>query len=333
MRAETADPPSIFLKVFAGMATDAVDLGTAPKALDEIASFGLEDAFWRLADSEFGYREGSGETPTIRGLLYRIFVTDFCNGIAKEPAPLAHFVIVDRAKAGHASVFASRWRSDMANYGSYDKLSGAVADELRVLEILGPMDADTLADAMTFEAIEKRVIGDLKARIISGGGANMDSVRALMARRRDGHWANPMLAMGSDSIRALVASYRALDAAASFFELQAAFGKDSASPTPPAPSSVTSTRSSNSTSSIVPSCALPIGSSPWAGRCCMSCAIRWRTPIRDGSSGSSRPHGDRCLKAAGCSVPGALRASLINTISSHSASPQRSMAAPSASTS
>jgi uncharacterized protein (TIGR02687 family) len=225
MRAETADPPSIFLKVFAGMATDAVDLGTAPKALDEIASFGLEDAFWRLADSEFGYREGSGETPTIRGLLYRIFVTDFCNGIAKEPAPLAHFVIVDRAKAGHASVFASRWRSDMANYGSYDKLSGAVADELRVLEILGPMDADTLADAMTFEAIEKRVIGDLKARIISGGGANMDSVRALMARRRDGHWANPMLAMGSDSIRALVASYRALDAAASFFELQAAFGK------------------------------------------------------------------------------------------------------------
>jgi len=45
---------------------------------------------------------------------------------------------------------------------------------------------------------------------------------ALIARRRDGHWANPMLALGNDSTRALAASYRALEAAAGFFELQAA---------------------------------------------------------------------------------------------------------------
>ena len=43
------------------------------------------------------------------------------------------------------------------------------------------MQAEELADAMTFEAIEKRVIGDLKARIIAGGGANMDSARAHRA--------------------------------------------------------------------------------------------------------------------------------------------------------
>ena len=78
---------------------------------------------------------------------------------------------------------------------------------------------------MTFEAIEKCVIGDLKGRIISGSGANMDSVRTLIARRKDGHWANPMLALGNDSTRALVASYVALEAAASFFELQSAHSK------------------------------------------------------------------------------------------------------------
>jgi hypothetical protein len=44
---------------------------------------------------------------------------------------------------------------------------------------------------MTFEDVELRVVQDLKQRIVSGAGANMDVVHALIARRRDGHWANP----------------------------------------------------------------------------------------------------------------------------------------------
>ena len=224
-RADTADASSIFLRVFGGLAADGSDLGATTKGLGEIAAFELDGAFWSLAEREFGYKEASVEEPSLRGLLYRIFATDFSNGIGHQPAPLAHFVIEDRAKAAHASVFASRWRSDMANYASYDRLSSLVAEELHILDLLGPMDADTLAHAMTFDAIEKRVIGDLKGRIIAGGGANMDSVRALIARRKDGHWANPMLALGNESTRALVASYAALEAAASFFELQAAHSK------------------------------------------------------------------------------------------------------------
>ena len=43
-----------------------------------------------------------------------------------------------------------------------------------------------------------------------------------MARRRDGHWANPLLAGANDNTKALSASYDALEAAAGFFELQAA---------------------------------------------------------------------------------------------------------------
>ena len=164
-------------------------------------------------------------SPTLRGLLYRLFATDFYNSTHSTPAALAHFVIAARAKAAHAAVFASRWRTDMANYGSYDTLSAWAADELKIAGILGPMVAEALVDAMTFEAIEKRVIGDLKARIIAAGGANMDSVRELIARRRDGHWANPLLAGANDTTRALAASYDALEAAAGFFELQARHGQ------------------------------------------------------------------------------------------------------------
>ena len=224
-RAETPDPSAILLKVFASVVAEGGDLGARPKVLDDLVMFDLEAAFWALVEREFGYREAGGEEPTLRGLLYRLFATDFCNGIHSTAAPLAHFVIEARAKAAQASVFASRWRTDMANYGSYDVLSGLVADDLKIATLLGPMQAEELVDAMTFEAIEKRVIGDLKARIIAGSGANMDSVREIITRRRDGHWANPLLAGANDATRALAASYDALEAAAGFFEFQAQHGQ------------------------------------------------------------------------------------------------------------
>lgn len=50
-------------------------------------------------------------------------------------------------------------------------------------------------------------------------------MRELIARRRDGHWANPLLAGANDATRALAASYDALEAAAGFFELQAKYSK------------------------------------------------------------------------------------------------------------
>lgn len=225
-RADTPDAAGIFLKVFAALAADGADLNATPKPLAEMASNELESAFWALAEQEFGYATApitatAAEPPSLRGLLYRLLVTDFVNAVGAAPAALKPFVIADRTRAAHASVFASRWRSDMANYASYDKLASAVAEELHITPLLGSLHADQLADAMTFEAIEKRIIADLKGRIMAGQGANMDAVRSLMARRRDGHWANPLLAGANDNTKALSASYDALEAAAGFFELQA----------------------------------------------------------------------------------------------------------------
>lgn len=51
----------------------------------------------------------------------------------------------------------------------------------------------------------------------------MDSLRSIIARRRDGHWANKLLAHSSPTTQALAACYDALEAAAAFFELKAKF--------------------------------------------------------------------------------------------------------------
>lgn len=113
-RAETADPSAILLKVFAALVAEGNDLGARPKVLDELASFGLESAFWAMAERELGYREPGKDPPSLRGLLYRLFATNFCSGVLGVQASLAHFVIGKWVKAANASVFASRWRTDMA---------------------------------------------------------------------------------------------------------------------------------------------------------------------------------------------------------------------------
>jgi uncharacterized protein (TIGR02687 family) len=224
-RSDTPDASGIFLKVFQSLANEGADLTLTPKPLNDMAAQDLDGAFWALAEEEFGYREAGTEPPSMRGLLYRVLVTDFCQAIGVTPSSLNHFMITDRVRAAHASVFASRWRSDMANYASYNALSAVVADELHVSAMLGVLTAEQLVHAMTFESIDKRVIADLKARIIAGAGANMDAVRELMAKRRDGHWANTLLAGANDHTKALAASYDALGAAASFFELQAKYSQ------------------------------------------------------------------------------------------------------------
>lgn len=224
-RSDTPDASGIFLKVFQALAHEGADLTLMPKPLNDMAAQDLDGSFWALAEEEFSYKETGTESPSMRGLLYRILVTDFCLAIGVTPASLNHFMISDRVRAAHASVFASRWRSDMTNYASYNALSAVVADELHVSAMLGVLTAEQLVDAMTFESIDKRVITDLKARIIAGAGANMDAVRELMARRRDGHWANTLLAGANDHTKAMAASYDALGAAASFFELQAKYSQ------------------------------------------------------------------------------------------------------------
>jgi uncharacterized protein (TIGR02687 family) len=230
-RAETPEPAAILLKVFSALADDgSVSLDGSPKPAQDMVANELDLAFWALMEREFGYKD---ESPSLRGLLFALLATDFVRSLrCGAPSQLAHFVIAEKSKAANASVFANRWRSDMANYASYDELSALVADELHLDQLIASFSAEDLVEAMTFETVEKRVAADLKARILSGHGANMDAVRSLIARRRDGHWANPLLAGANESTRAFSATCDALVAAADFFELQAshAHGFSFASP-------------------------------------------------------------------------------------------------------
>jgi len=208
-------------KLYAGMVVDGVaDLNAQPKAWQDIAVNDLLPAFWALVQAQLGYQDAK---PSLRDLLLRILVTDFCRSLTGDaPRQLAHLVLPQPNLAANASVFVGRWRSDIAQFANYNALAQAVADELNLVSLMTSQSAEQLVDCMTFEDVELRVVQDLKTRIVAGAGANMDVVRALMARRRDGHWANALLASANERTRALAACYVALTAAADFFALKAA---------------------------------------------------------------------------------------------------------------
>lgn len=223
-----ADQPELFVmlqRLYAACVVDGTaDLSVQPKAWQDIVANDLTAAFWTLVEAQLGYKPDCADAnPSLRDLLLRILVTDFCKHLDGDaPRQLAHFVLPDRLLADNASVFVSRWRSDLAHFSSYNALAQAVAQELDLGSMLAGLSTEQLVECMTFEDVELRVVQDLKKRIVAGAGANMDVVRALMARRRDGHWANALLASANERTRALAACYDALQAAADFFSLKAA---------------------------------------------------------------------------------------------------------------
>lgn len=221
-KTDQPDLSGILLRLFSALMQDgAANLDADPKAWSDIVANDLVDSFWALVEQEMGYRDA---TPTLRDFLFRILVTDFSRTVSGGcPAQLSHFVLNDKALAANASVFAAGWRSHMQHFGSYDALSGTVARELGLGHVIAGRSAESLAETMTFEEVERRIIQDIKGRIIAGAGADMDTLRGLMARRRDGHWANKLLAHSSATTRALASCYDALEAAAGFFELKEKF--------------------------------------------------------------------------------------------------------------
>jgi len=153
-----------------------------------------------------------------------MLVSDLAKGLAGAlPVGLSHFLLPDRAKAASASVFLGQWRANITHYASYDSLSTEVAHQLKLGPMISGLHAEDLLNAMTFVEVEKLIIIDLRDRILTSGGAVLDTIHDVAARRRDGHWANPKLAAGSDTTRALLCCYEALEAAAQFHALRDRF--------------------------------------------------------------------------------------------------------------
>lgn len=212
-----ADQPefnNLLLALFQQLA-DQTDLDDYPPVWDDLGKYDLQEIFWGLVHEHFGYTE---ESPSLRNLLIRLFVTDFSYHLQFElPTVFKHLVLSAKYSAS-VSVFLGQWRDSTRRNGSYDVLS-QIADLLKLTDCLHELDEVSLADVMSFLDVEKQLCRLLRDHILDTSALlQPDALLGIIRKRLDGYWCAKHLPSSNDVPRlALHYVYQALSVAIEFF--------------------------------------------------------------------------------------------------------------------
>lgn len=216
-----SDQPELFNIVrtlFDSMSNgDAVDLDTVPASWEQVEKFDLDEPFWEMIRGSFGYAE---ESPTLRNLLIRLFVSDYAHRLGGElPAALQN-LLLGKSGASNAVVCLAQWRDSSSKSSSYNLLSEEVAAILHLSDHLHGYEVEHLLDVTTFLDVEKAVVRGLLERVTSTAETiDAEGVRSIATRRQEGHWvSSPSVPEGQRRGRRAV--YEALAVAAELLALR-----------------------------------------------------------------------------------------------------------------
>jgi len=222
LKAEHPDLFSFLRVLFQELASeDSLDLSMPTAGWSQIEKMELADFFWETVRVTFGYTE---ETPTLKNLLLRLLVTDFCGSLRTEPPSSLMPLLLSATGRPNGAVCLSQWRDSNSTGAAYDILSQKVASMLGIEEMLVNCSMNDLETVKTFMAVEKRLMSLLRDRVMEEQDTiGAAAVREVVARRMDGHWASGNLPSTHETPRtAFRAAYLALMAAADFLELRRA---------------------------------------------------------------------------------------------------------------
>jgi len=206
---------NVLLALFQPLSEQA-DLDIYPPVWDDLEKYNLQESFWNLVTEHFGYSE---ESPSLRNLLIRLFVTDFSYHLQSElPTTFKHFVLPEKYSAS-ISVFLGQWRDSTSRNGSYDVLSSLVADLLKLTDYLHNLDEASLAEVMSFLDVEKQLCRLLRDHILDTSAfIQPDALLTIIRKRLDGYWCAKHLLSSHNTPRlALHYVYQALSIAIEFF--------------------------------------------------------------------------------------------------------------------
>lgn len=217
LRTEQTDFFSIIRALFHNLAAD--DLEAAPAVWNESEKYGVAETFWRAADFHFGYREAE---PSLKNLLIRTLVTDFARGMSGESPTAFQHLLLPKTGAANVVVCMGQWRDSASSQSSYDALSSAVADLIKLGDQISDLELEDVCDVRTFLLVEKYIASRLRDRVIETADAiKVETIRDIAARRQNGYWANRKLASSAHALRAALSRvYDALISAAELFDLR-----------------------------------------------------------------------------------------------------------------
>lgn len=214
-----ADQPEFFnilISLFDSIPDAALE--AALPAWEEMDKFGVLGAFWELVARHFGYRD---ESPTLKNLLIRLMLSDLAHACrAPLPEGLVHLRLSRQGEA-NAVVCLAQWRDSSSRGASYEALSAAVAEALKLDQQLASLEIEALSEVKTFLLVEKLVASRLRDRLLETvHTVKPDAIRTVAAQRQDGYWAAASLPDSPAAPRrALYAVYEALQNAAELFGL------------------------------------------------------------------------------------------------------------------
>ena len=221
-RAEVSEWFNIVQTIFHAFADggngDDVNLDEPPAVWTQIEKFDLDQSFWAMARSLFGY---SDDSPSLRNLLLRLLVTDYAKHLHGTFSTSLQHMVLPTVGASNAVVCLAQWRDSSSRAVSYDRLASAAGEQLHINENFAFHKMDELVGVMTFPQVERVIAGNLRDRVATTAATiNAEDVQQIATRRQTGHWVSPTVSGAPEIPRsAYYAVYNALTAAANFFDL------------------------------------------------------------------------------------------------------------------
>ncbi len=198
---------------------DDVDIDSPPDCWLEIEKYELDEPFWEMAKSVFGYSE---ETPSLRNFLTRLMVTDFAQHLkASVPDSLTHLVLPQYGK-NNAVVCLAQWRDSSTKGTSYDRLSGIIGDLINLNDLFYHFEIYDLLDVATFQSVERYIAQGLRDIVLSNpNDINLEKINEIKTNRQAGYWATTGVPGNKYAPREGMHSvYEAIAISAEFFSLK-----------------------------------------------------------------------------------------------------------------
>lgn len=216
VRADQPEPFAILLKLFDDLTNVADENEESLQAVEsdiwkDLEKFDLTQAFWNLVNETFGYESAA---PSLYNLLVHLFVTDFANHAKdKMPGKLGSLVLGSRPGAFNTSVFLAQWRANTFHQENYRKISRDVEARINAKDWIDAVPPEKLNECETFEICERRIMRDLRDRLLEPLPAETTDWQNLIIARRNRFWC---LGEGNSYL----AVYDALLAALEFYRLR-----------------------------------------------------------------------------------------------------------------
>ena len=132
----------------------------------ELSKFGLEEAFWKLADSRFGYDDPK---PSLLKLVMSLFVVyTFHDDLEIAPKEWKIFM-QDRMKrqASNVTVLLENMMNNVIYQECFDELSDLVSEKLSVPKVLSMIPLEALVKTGSFKVIDHAIMKWMIERILA----------------------------------------------------------------------------------------------------------------------------------------------------------------------